>query len=99
MYQLAHVADHGHHVLPQVGHGPLQQDLVRIGRAILETAGIDHINDLENLVIAPKGNGVHTTARVAALVEDLLQVVGSKVSVVDILRDLAEMATSSGKSR
>jgi hypothetical protein len=64
---------HVHHILPQVGIGPEQQGLVKIGQKILISVGIDPINGIENLVYAANGHGVHTKGSILALVSDLKQ--------------------------
>jgi hypothetical protein len=65
------VNPHGHHILPQVGHGDQQKMLVKVGQQILRSVGIDPINGPENLVIADNVAGLHITENVLALLIDL----------------------------
>ena len=89
---------HAHHVLPQKGIGPRQQELVREGRAILEEHGIDPVEDVENLTWAPNVQGQHTTERVEALVGRLREVnadpEAGKEEIVEVLEEYGEIAAN-----
>ena len=75
----------------------MQRALVREGKEILDNVGIDHINDMENLVLAPMGHGAHTTERVEESLKDLRQVVGNREGIIAVLRRHAEIAANSGR--
>jgi hypothetical protein len=83
---------HGHHILPKVGLGIEQKDLLAIGQEILRGVGIDPIHGQENLVIAGYGNGVHSTARVLELVASLCLVRGDRDLVIAVLSKYGKMA-------
>ena len=76
---------HTHHILFLRGRGPEQQALVLEGREILQRYGIDPDTGIENLTWAPNGNGVHTTARLQALVDDLREVADERTTNRDVI--------------
>jgi hypothetical protein len=88
------VHPHGHHILPKVGIKGVQQMLVKIGQEVLREVGIDPINGLENLVIAPNIKGVHTRKRIAALVLDLCLAAGDREQVIAVLHEYGQIAAN-----
>lgn len=90
---------HRHHILMLNAWSGESRELVREGQKILRSYNIDPVMGIENLVWAPRIEGVHSIETVRALVKELKtgQEAGiSRNMIVDILNKYGKIAAKTG---